>query len=424
MAILAVALVLRVIVVVTIPHYVPRTDAADFDRIAVSLVQHGGFPVSVLAPAGGPTAYRAPLYPAALAAVYELVGVGNASARWEAGLLFEAALGMIAVALIYLIAVRIWRRRVALVAATLAAVYPPFVLVTSSLLSESLFIPLVLGATLCALVHRDSGRRWRWLLLTGVLLGMAALTRANGIILLIPIAFLVWTGRPRWSVQSLAAPLAVIASTAVILIPWLIRDEQVFHSFVPITDEGGYALAGTYNATSAHLTRYPALWIPPVVAELQLLRDHSGLSEAQISNRLDTQAFDYIGAHPGYIAKVLLWNTLRMFNLTGPGFERYVAYYESNPAWLATASVYAFWVLGLLAVAGCFVAGARAAPWALWGVPLVVFLSTVIFLGSTRYRAPADPFLIMLAALALTAAADRWHERRRSVRSPVPSAAA
>ena len=368
-AILALALVLRVIVVVTIPHYVPQTDAADYDRIAVSLVQHGSFPVSVLAPTGGPTAYRGPLYPATLAAVYELVGVDNASTRWEAGLLFEAILGTITVALIYLIAIRLWRRRVALVAAGLAAVYPPLVLVTSSLLSESLFIPLVLATTLSALVHRDSGHRWRWLVVTGALLGLAVLTRANGLIVLVPIAFLVWTGRPRWKLRSLAAPLAVVGTTAVVLVPWLIRDAHVLHTFVPISDEGGYALAGTYNSTSAHLTRYPALWIPPVLAEAQVLRGHIALNEAQISDRLGTVAFNYIGDHPGYVAKELLWNTLRMFNLTGPGFERYVAYYEANPAWLATASVYTFWLLGLLALGGCFVAAARAAPWALWGCP-------------------------------------------------------
>jgi 4-amino-4-deoxy-L-arabinose transferase-like glycosyltransferase len=380
--------------------------------------------VSVLAPTGGPTAYRGPLFPAVLAAVYKVVGVGSASARWEAGLLFEAVLGTITVALIYLIAIRLWRRRVALVAAGLAAVYPPLVLVTSSLLSESLFIPLALGATLSALVHRDSARRWRWLLVTGLLLGLGALTRANGIILLIPIAFLVWTGRPRWSLRSLAAPLAVIATAAVVVAPWMIRDAHVLHTFVPITDEGGYALAGTYNSTSAHLTNYPALWIPPVLTEVRVLRGHLGLNEAQLSDRLDTAAFDYIGQHPGYVAKAFLWNTLRMFNLTGTGFERYVGYWLSNPDWLAIASVYSFWVLGLLALGGCFVAAARAAPWALWGCPLAIFLSALIVIGATRYRTPADPFLILLAALGLVALAERWHERRGPGRPPVPSSAA
>jgi len=107
--------------------------------------------------------------------------------------------------------------------------------------------------------------------------------------------------------------------------------------------------------------------------------------------------------------------------VTGAGYERYLAPYESYPKWLATDSVYAFWVLGLLALAGCFVAAAREAPWALWGCPVAVFCSTVVFLGATRYRAPADPFLIMLAALALIAA---WDRRRGSRGRRVASAAA
>ena len=121
-AVVALALLLRVIVVLATPHYVPETDAADYDRIAVSLVQDGRFPGSLLAPAGGPTAYRGPAFPFALAAAYEVSGVASKGARWEAGRLLEAVLGTIAVALVFLIAQRLWDRRTAIVAGLMAAV--------------------------------------------------------------------------------------------------------------------------------------------------------------------------------------------------------------------------------------------------------------------------------------------------------------
>ena len=150
----------------------------------------------------------------------------------------------------------------------------------------------------------------------------------------------------------------------------------------------------------------------------QVLAHHRGLDEAQISSRLDTVAFDYVKAHPAYPLKVLYWNTLRMLNLTGTGYERWEATFEAYPPTLAAISVYAFWALGLLMLAGAVTRAARRPPWALWLCPLLVFLSTVVFLGATRYRAPADPFLIMLAALALVAAWRHWSQRL-----PVPSAA-
>ena len=45
----------------------------------------------------------------------------------------------------------------------------------------------------------------------------------------------------------------------------------------------------------------------------------------------------------------------------------------------------------------------RSVPWWVWAVPLVMYVSVVFTAAETpRYRAPIDPFLILLAALALT----------------------
>ena len=424
-AVVTVALVVRVVVVLVTPHFVPRTDAADFDRIAVSLARHGVFPHSLWV--AGPTAFRPPLFPLMLAAVYKIVGLGSASARWEAARMLEAGLGAATVLLIGVIALRLWGRRAAIVSAAIGAVFPPLVLVFSSLLSEALFIPLVLAAVLCALVARDSDHRLRWAVLTGVLLGLAALTRGNGIALVIPLGFLVWSVRPRLSRRSLAAPLALIAAAVLTLVPWTVRNARAFHEFVPITSETGFATAGTYNALAAHRPHYPGLWFPPVVLAAPIVAHHPHLNEAQLSDRLNSLAFNYATAHPGYVGQVFWWTGLRLLNLAGPHFERWAAPFESYPGWLALASVYAFWAVGLLALGGAFTAAARRAPPAFWGCPLVIFLSTVFLEGSTRYRSPADPFVVVLAALgalALPKAAEATVGRRPMRRIRVPSAAA
>jgi 4-amino-4-deoxy-L-arabinose transferase-like glycosyltransferase len=399
--IVAIALILRVALVLATAHLVPRTDAADFDRLAVAVAQHGRFPRSLWVP--GPTAFRPPLFPIALAGVYKVVGVGTASTRWEAGRLLEAGLGALAVLLIGLIALRLWGRRAALLAAAISAVYPPLVLVGSTLLSEPLFIALELAAVLAALQARGSPHRLRWSFACGVFVGLAGITRGNGLVLLIPLGFLLWSLRPRLSWRSLAAPAVMLVALALTLVPWTIRNASTFHQFIPISTQPGYATAGTYNPIAARETRFPALWFPPTLFAARILARHPHLNEAQLSSRLDTQAMHYAEDHPGYVAKVGWWTSLRLLNLTGPHFERWAAPYESYPSWLAVASVYAFWALWLLALAGAFTAAARRAPLALWGFPLVIFLSTVLLEGSTRYRSPADPFLVLLAALALLA---------------------
>jgi hypothetical protein len=414
--IVVVALAVRLVAIAATPHYRPIDDSADFDRYAVSLAAHGTFPDSQLAP--GPTAFRAPGFPLLLAGVYRLVGTASTATRWEAGRVLEALLGVITVALVYLIARRLWARSVALLAGGLAAIFPPLVLIGTSLMSEGLYIPLGLAAVLAALVCREHPGSWGWPALTGLLVGLAALTRSTDLALLIPLAFLVWRGRPRRAWRSLRAPLVVIAATAVTLSPWIVRDWQVMHTFVPITDEGGYALVGTYNREAASRSDYPALYTPPVLELPRLEPQIRGLNEARASNRLTADAYRYIEAHPAYVGKVALYSTLRLLDLTGTGFERYIEPTWGYNATFAVVGVYAFWIVGALALAGLATAAFRRAGWAFWLCPVALLAPTVPVIGAARYRSPADPFVVMLAALALAALWGRLRAPRTSAGGP------
>jgi hypothetical protein len=59
-AVVALALVVRMIVIVASPHFTPVTDAAEYDQAAVSLVHHGVFAKSVATYHGGATAIHPP----------------------------------------------------------------------------------------------------------------------------------------------------------------------------------------------------------------------------------------------------------------------------------------------------------------------------------------------------------------------------
>jgi 4-amino-4-deoxy-L-arabinose transferase-like glycosyltransferase len=414
--ILVVALAVRLVAIAASPDFRPRTDAADYDRYAVSLAQHGRFPDSQLVP--GPTAFRAPLFPLALAGVYKLVGVTPASDRWEAARIMEALLGTLAVALIFLIALRLWGIPGAAISGGLAAIYPPLVLVGASIMSESLYIPLSLAAVLAALSYRESGRM-RTAVLAGVLLGITGLARSTELILVIAILVICWRGRPWRSWHAARAPAAALAATLVVLLPWLIRDIHVMHRFVPVTDEGGIALIGTYNSYAAHRTDYPALYTPPLFEARQLLPLARGANEAEYSDRLMSRTLTYIGEHPAYPFKVGFWSLARLLDLTGVEFERQIEPTWGFPVTLTLMSVYAFWVVALLAIIGAFSAAARRTPIAIWLCPVLLILATVFVIGAARYRSPADPFIVMLAGLGLIQC---WRLIRARV--PVPSAAA
>ena len=62
-----------------------------------------------------------------------------------------------------------------------------------------------------------------------------------------------------------------------------------------------------------------------------------------------------------------------------------------------------FWIFAVLAVIGAFTQRARAAPLWFWAVPLLMYLGVVFLVVETpRYRTAIDPFIVLLAALALT----------------------
>ena len=349
-AVLALALTLRLGVAVLHDPPPARGDAADFARHAAALADDGTYPQSAVAPAGGPTAFRPPAYPFALAAVYEVAG------RDDAPRVFGALLGTLAVALLGACALPLLGGRVAVAAMALAAVFPPLIMVSVAQLSEALFIVLVLGALACA-VRRPE--RLGWVVAAGALAGAAALTRTNGLAILLPLILAVPRGRR----------LALVAAALVVIAPWAIRSSTALDALVPTTTQPGFALAGAYNDSARNDERFPAAWRPPVVPPYaRLLRDRDA-NEAELEQKFRSEALSYAAEHPLHPPRVLFWATVRMLNLADPELERISAREAGAGNGFVTLNRYAIWVLLALAVAGALTRTARAAPRWLLAVP-------------------------------------------------------
>jgi hypothetical protein len=219
-------------------------------------------------------------------------------------------------------------------------------------------------------------------------------------------------GRSGWRAWSaVRGPLVVVVVGLLVLTPWTIRNATTFHEFEPLTTGSGYALAGAYDHEAQASRRFPAMWQAPFADIAAALKQHPHANEAQISSSLVTMSLHYIEHHPVSLLKTAYFSTLRLLNLTGPWFEDWFAPYEGYPIWLAALSVWVFYVIAVLALAaliwGPARRAARAAPVALWACPILIFLSCVPFAGSTRYRSPADPFLLIFVAVLLGVLLDR-----------------
>lgn len=414
---LVLALALRVVDVESTP-YTPANDAISYVKLGSDVAQFGDYAPSEPGAGGsrGPTAYFPPGYPYFLAAIDVLDGhtIWDSSAIVHGAQLANAVLGTVTVALIGLIALELFGPTIGLIALALAAVYPVLIEVSGLVIAETLFTPLILASTWGLLRARRSRRPLRWVAGAGLLLGLATLTHQNGIVLVLPLGFAAWEAARR----SLKAPLVLIGATLLAIVPWTIRNAVDLHSFVPVSDETGITLIGTYNSISAHDRRAPYRWRLHISARPPLR-----YTEPEMSSRLTSQALHYIGRHPFSPLVVAFDNTLRMLELGGSFAWRHAARAQDLKESIAQVGMIAFWILCMLAIGGAFTRAIRAAPRWLWMVPLLLAL-TVIFVNveTPRFREPIDPFLILPAACALSAMA-AWLRRApvgRIRRAPVP----
>jgi hypothetical protein len=268
----------------------------------------------------------------------------------------------------------------------------------------------MLASLAAALAYRRSPHRYRWAVLTGVLGGLAALTRANAMILLIPLAIAVWDGRPWRSRAAIGPPLALLIAAALTIAPWTVRNAVELHAFVPVSTQLGSAMAGTYNDVARADTQNPAAWqgIKHVPEFGNLMRRIHAIPEATLEHELRVASARYIREHPTYVAKVGWWNTRRMLDLAGERRYRATAATITIAHKWADRGVLCFWIVGALALMGVVIGAARGTPWFVWAFPVLMFLSVVFLVVETpRYRTPIDPFLILLAAAGVVAAVRR-----------------
>src|SRR5581483_10423062 len=255
----------------------------------------------------------------------------------------------------------------------------------------------------------------------------AMLTRVNAALLLLTLLAGSWTGSPRFSGNALRAPLALLAASVLMLVPWSVRNATVMHSFIPISDETGYTLAGTYNDFSRTNRFYPAAWVNPEVFVDRALRTRRKVSEPSLDSMLLSRSLRYVGHHPSYPLSVVYHNTVRLLGLSGPAWDRLSGRALGLSAAVSEFGYYGFLVLALLALAGALTRAARIAPRFLWAAPALLWLSVVLVQGEARFRAPIDPFIVLLAALSASAVWRRLAARSASrkpgharTRPPVP----
>ena len=407
LAIVLVALAFRVVLAFAVSPATIDGDPAFYDRAGDRVAD--GRPWPRLSGAEHATALHPPGWPFALGAAYTVSGADEPESRWRAGRVANALFGAIAAGLLGLLAAALLSPLVGLVAAGLYAVYPPPAILGTALLSEPLFVALMLGALLAGLRARGAINAapggWGWVVGAGVLVGLAALTRPNGILLVLPLALALRSWRR-------TAVLAGVA--ALTILPWTIRNHAVMDAVVPVASNTGKTLAGTYNPT-ARTFRYR--WLTPSLLPRSYQPALRLPTEPERSSELTSLAVDYVRDDPLSVPKAFFWNTARLAELESGG--RTILRNALQSPGRADASFYGFWLVALLAVAGLFTRRWRAVPLWVWLTPALFYLSAaLIAVNFSRFRGPLEPFIVLLAAFAVVAVVERRQAHLRGSQHP------
>jgi Dolichyl-phosphate-mannose-protein mannosyltransferase len=320
--------------------------------------------------------YQAPLYPYFLGAVYAVAGPNVLIAK-----LLQALTGTASLWLVYLLGRRLFDSRAAgLWAASLMAVTPVFPFYEGFFLRVTLVTFLNL-AFLWSLARFDGLRLGAGAALSGALLGLAALARAN-ILVMLPVA-LAWTwskSRKPGLVLKARAPALFLLATMLVISPATIHNRL---------SGGGWALVSTNAAENWQVGNsydssggfcYPEKGLIPVLSmdffKLQSRKLGMLVSDYEEPNNLNYYLLKKDNLIQGL--PLLSWGFFMIFGLTG-----------FLLSWSRRRQL--FPIYGYLVLYG---------------------LSLVAFFVTSRFRVPLWPALILPSGYALSRVVEAFRNKR------------
>jgi len=358
--------------------------------------------------------YRAPLYPYFLALLFKLT---DDSFYWTR--LIQLVLGSFLPLLVYVIALRIFDRRIAIWSGIIAALYPTLIFFEATLLIESIMV-LLTTLLVWQLYRCQQSLSVLDFIMAGILLGLAGLARPN-ILMLGPFLFiwivLVIEPKVGWRKAFLRFALIGVASILIIL-PVTIRNKVVGNDLVFMAWQGGFNFfLGNNRSASAWSATVPGIdmsWEGGYNQAIALAEKVEGreLKPSEVSDFWYHQAWNEIKENPGYFITL----QLRKLRLFINGFEipnNYSTYLVREYSWIAKLILFesiVFFPYGILAPLALIGIAFSIKHWEKY---LLLYLMLISYVGTLmmfficdRFRQPLIPILIMFAVYGVVRTID------------------
>jgi len=404
---------------------IPKLGLGDeyFYSMQARLVADGrGFlnPFGYYAPVGTPqhrvfpTAIHPPLYTIFLSIPAKL-GIDTPTEQR----IVTALLGCVTVFLIGILAQRLTGRNgVGLLAALIAAAYPPLWSNDSVLGLETLYAFLVIAALL-AVYRLWAKPSLGAAALLSLWLSFATLTRSEGVLLFLMMALptiVLVKGVTRVFRWKMVGVMALVG--LVVVGPWVVRNLTTFEKPTTLgTGFGWVLLDGSCDATfygnklgywddSCQLKNYPPR-----------------MEETLVDAKARKQAIEYLKDHKSRIPVVMAARVGRVFDVYRPfqnvEFNQFFERRGDVTSWMI---LFAYWAMAPFAIGGLFVLRKRRVPiFPFLAIVVATTITVALSFGITRYRAPVEAIIPVLAAIAIAALWGRLRGTRDDQHGAAPA---
>ena len=356
--------------------YFVASDSRVYEALAHNLLSGAGYALD-----GRPTALVTPAYPIFLAVLHWLgvdtpIGVG----------FVQSFVGAATCVLIAMVGRYLDNSYTAIVAGILSASYVHLIFWTGYILTETLFVFLVIASLVALLRWQEDVNSRTRAALAGLLLGVGSLTRPHllGFAVLAFCWVVVAAGGKRGA-AALSGVFLVLGLVAV-LAPWTLRNYRSLGIPLVGSTLGGEVL---YQGNSIGATGGTGGYLD--ARDFQRLQLDPGLSEVEIDRAYSRVAWQFILHQPGRLPRLAVKKFINMWRPTyeGASFRNLVIFGGNYLLVVA---------LGVVGVARLSRVGFGRFGGLIFICLAYFVLIHLIVPGMIRYRLPAEPLLILFAA--------------------------
>lgn len=352
-----------------------------------------------------PTANFPPLWPLVLA-ISNKVG-GHTETDFQ---FVGAVVGSITVALTGFLGRRVAGRHVGLAAALIVAVCPMLIAADGSIMSDSLYVTLVTAALVASYRALDRPNLVRFGFV-GLLVGLATLTRSDGLFLALVLAVaLTCKVRSPSTGRRVALGACMLGMVVVTQLPWVVSSSTQMGGLVVMSSNSGSALEGANCPTT-----YSGPLIGGWDARCQQKVRAPGKSELQWTAAARDEGIRYALMNPSRLPLVIAARALRVWGLWPPVEQARLESIESrNETWQLVGWAYDLLVLAVSVPGIVILFRGKETIAPLAAVVISVIVTAVLSYGNQRFRLAAEPAMAVAAATAMVSFWQALATRRTS----------